>query len=204
MVKRSKLTKNITKPQFDNGYWYTDEIKAFARELGIPNSSKLRKDELEKIIREFIRTGKISSTIRRNITRSGLKDYELGLKPALRIINYTSNKQTKQFIEKEALKIRPGLKKKSGARYRLNRWREEQLNQGNKITYADLINEYIRLNESESPFKKIPHGRYINFVAEYLKKEPGATREKAIKAWKKLKDLDIPKEYKSWKRTGDK
>lgn len=204
MAKKSKLTKNITKAQFDNGYWYTDEIKAFTKELGIPNSSKLRKDELEKIIREFIQSGKVSSTIRRNITRSGIKDYELGLKPALRIINYTSNKQTKQFVEKAALKIRPGLKKKSGARYRLNRWREEQLNQGNKITYADLINEYIRLNESESPFKKIPHGRYINFVAEYLKKEPGATREKAIKAWKKLKDLDIPKEYKAWKRTGDK
>jgi hypothetical protein len=204
MAKKIKLTKHITRAQFDNGYWYAEEIKTFAKELGIPNGSKLRKDALEKIIREFIRTGKVSSFIRGNIPRSGVKDYELGLKPALKIVNYTSNKQTKQFIEKEALKIRPGLKKKSGARYRLNRWREEQLSRGSKITYADLIHEYIRLNESETPFEKIPHGRYINFVAEYLKKEPGATREKAIKAWRKLKDLDVPKEYKSWKKAGGK
>jgi hypothetical protein len=200
MAKKIKLTKHITRAQFDNGYWYADEIKAFAKELGIANSSKLRKDELEKMVGEFIRTGKVSSSIRSNISRSGVKDYELGLKPGLRIVNYTSNKQTKQFLEKEALKIRPGLKKKSGARYRLNRWREEQLSQGKKITYADLIDEYIRLNESKAPFEKIPHGRYINFITEYLKKEPGATREKAIKAWKKLKTLDVSKEYKSWKK----
>jgi hypothetical protein len=142
--------------------------------------------------------------VRRNIPRSGPRDYEVGLKPTLRIVNYTSNKKTKQFIEKEALKIKPGLKKKSGAGYRLNRWREEQIDQGNKITYGDLINQYIRLNEGERPFKKITHGRYINFISEYLKEEPNATREQAVKAWRKLKKLEIPKEYKSWKKASGK
>jgi hypothetical protein len=203
MTKMIRLSKNMTMTQFDNGYWYVDEIKAFAKELGIRNSSRLRKDQLEKIIKEFIRTGKISSE-HSNISRSGVKDFELGLAPALKIINYTSNKETKQFIEKEALKIRPDLKKKSGARYRLNRWREEQLHRGNKITYADLINEYIRLNDDAVPFKKIQHGRYINFVSEYLKNEPNATRERAIEEWKKLKNLAIPKDYKSWKRNNRK
>lgn len=201
MPKKVKLTKDITAAEFDNGYWYADEIKAFAKQLGIPHSSKLRKDELEKLIKQFIRTGgKVSSSSRKNIIQTGIKDNELGLTPSLPINNYTSNKETKQFIEKEALKINPNLKKKSGTSYRLNRWREEQINRGNKITYADLVGEYIRLNESSEPFEKIAHGRYINFISEYLKKEPNATRQKAIKAWKKLKEIDTPKDYKSWKR----
>jgi hypothetical protein len=199
-MAKPKLTKKITAAQFDNGYWYIHEIKTFAKEIGIPNSSKLRKDELERLIKIFIRTGKVSVSKRKNIRQSGPKDFELGLKPALVIRNYTNNKETKQFIESEAFKIKPELKKKSGARYRLNRWREEQINRGKKITYADLIKEYIRLNALEQPFEKIPHGRYINFIAEYLKKEPNATREKAIKAWEKLKHFDTLKNYESWKK----
>jgi hypothetical protein len=203
MAKKVKLTKNITETEFDNGYWYADEIKAFAKQLGIPNSSKLRKDELEKLIKQFIRTGKVSSSNRKRNTQTGRKDYEAGLTPSMIINNYTSNKETKQFIEKEALKISPKLKKRPGARYRLNRWREDQINKGNKITYADLIDEYIRLNESDEPFEKIAHGRYINFIAEYLKKEPNATRQAAVKSWEKLKKMDIPKDYKSWKKLGN-
>ena len=143
MSKKIELTKDITEAEFDNGYWYADEIKAFAKQLGIPYSSKLRKDELEKLIKQFIRTGgKVFSSTRKNIIQTGTKDYELGLTPSLIINNYTSNKETKQFIEKEALKINPNLKNKSGSSYRLNRWREEQINKGNKITYADLVAEY--------------------------------------------------------------
>lgn len=200
MTKRIKLTKDITETEFDNGYWYADDIKTFAKEIGIPNSSKLRKDELEKLITEFIRTGKVSASNRKNITPIGIKDHELGLTLTLTINNYTNNKETKQFIEKEALKINPNIKKISGAGYRLNRWREEQINNGKKITYGDLVGQYLKLNETEEPFQKIPHGRYINFLADYLAKEKDATRDKAIKAWKQLKKLDIPKDYKSWKK----
>jgi len=159
----------------------------------------LRKDELETLVKTYLRTGDIATPRRKNIAQKGKKDYELGLKLTLTINNYTNNKETKSFIEKEALKIKPKLKKKSGVSYRLNRWREKQIAKGNKITYGDLVKEYIRLNETEKPFEKIPHGRYINFLAEYLKNEPEATRQKAIKAWKMLKKLDIPKDYNSWK-----
>ena len=116
------------------------------------------------------------------------------------IINYTNNKETKNFIEQEAFKIKPDLKKKSGTSYRLNRWREEQIADGKKITYRDLVKQYIQLNERKEPFAKIPHGRYINFLADYLANEKGATRDMAIRAWKRLRKLDIPKDYKSWKK----
>ncbi len=199
MNKKTKLTKDITEQQFDNGYWYADEIKSFAKEIGIPNSAKLRKDELEELIKVYLRTKKVGMINRKNITPKGIKDFELGLKLSLPIINYTNNKQTKTFIEQETLISNPAIKKKSGAGYRLNRWREEQISNGKKITYGDLVKKYIQLNESKEPFEKIPSGRYINFLAEYLVNEKGATRKEAIKAWKQLKELDTPKNYESWR-----
>ena len=47
------LSKSMTVEQFDNGYWYALEIKAFAVDIGIPAASKLRKDELEELIKHF-------------------------------------------------------------------------------------------------------------------------------------------------------
>ena len=62
------------------------------------------------------------------------------------------------------------------------------------------MREYVRLNQTEAPFAPIPHGRYINFLSEFLKAEPGATRPQAIRAWHKLKTLDLPKHYQAWKQ----
>jgi hypothetical protein len=200
MTEKIRLIKGITLKQFENGYWYSDELKGFAKEIGIRNTSKLRKDELEKLIKQFIRKGVVSSFSRASVDRNIPRDFELGLKPSLRIVHYVSNKETKKFIEQEALKIRPLLKRRSGARYRLNRWREQQLHAGRKITYADLIKEYIRLNEGLEPFERIAHGRFINFLSDFLKNESDATRRGALKAWKQLKKLDTPKDYKSWKK----
>ena len=91
-----------------------------------------------------------------------------------------------------------GYKRRSGARYRLNRWREDRLARGVAITYRDLVAEYVRLSTSKQPFVKIPHGRYINFLAEYLANEPDASHAAARAAWRRLKALDIPKDYTSW------
>jgi len=78
-------------------------------------------------------------------------------------------------------------------RYRLNRWREEQLVNGVKLSYGDLVKEYVRLNLTKEPFAQIPHGRYINFMSDFLAGERGATWKQALRAWKKLKKLDAPK-----------
>lgn len=199
MNKKIKLTKDISVQEFENNYWYAKEIKSFAKDIGIPNSSKLRKDELEKLIKNYLQTGRIEVIYRKCFNPKGEKDFKLGLNLDLYIINYTNNNTTIDFIEQEAVKINPSIKKKSGAWYRLNRWREEQITSGNNITYGDLINKYIQLNESEEPFEKIPSARYINFLADFLANEKSATREVGIKAWKQLKEINIPKDYKSWK-----
>lgn len=197
MTKPARLTRYITEKEFDNGYWYAHEIKAFAKMLGIANSSKLRKDELEQLIKHFLRTGQIRRSDRKNVIKTGIKDIDIGLTLSLPINHYTSNRQTKNFIMKEAQKIDPGLVIKSGVWYRLNRWREEQVTKGKKITYRDLINYFIKLNHQK--FKKVGVVRYINFLSDFLANEKDATREQAIKAWGQLKKLDVPKDYKSWK-----
>ena len=190
----------MTAEQFDNGYWYALEIKAFADEIGIPLASRLRKDELEELIKHFLRTGEAKGPTRKNLSRSGVRDIERGLSLKLPVVNYTSNKETKDFILKEALKLVPNLKRKSGARYRLNRWREQRIDKGIKITYEDLVKQYVRLNQLEGSFPQAPSGRYINFLSNFLAAEKNATREQAVKAWRQLKKLDIPKDYRSWKK----
>jgi hypothetical protein len=188
----------MTLAQFDNGYWYATELKEFAETIGIPSATRLRKDELEKAIKLYLETGKIKSPTRRSLSTSGTKDVERGLSLDLTVVVYTNDKETKAFLEREAHRLAPGLKRRSGVRYRLNRWREEQLIKGVKLTYGDLVKEYIRLSQTKEPFAQIPHGRYINFMSDFLAAEKGATREQAMRAWEKLKALDVPKDYRSW------
>jgi hypothetical protein len=199
MARQTKLLKGITEEAFDNAYWYADEIKAFAKDIGINNSSKLRKDELEQLIKHFLRTGQVKNAERKNIVKLGVKDLDKGLTVFLPIINYTSNNQTKSFIKAEALNKEPGLKIKSGVWYRLNRWRDEQVTKGKRITYGALVRQFIQLNQLEK-FEKVPSGRYINFLSDFLANEKNATKDQALKTWKELKRLEIPKDYKSWKK----
>jgi hypothetical protein len=197
---KPKLSPKMTEAQFERGYWYALELKEFATQLGVPSANRLRKDELEKAIKSFLRSGKIVSPAKGPRRMSGIKDVEKGLSLKLPVVHYTSNKETKDFIARESLKIVPDLKTRSGVKYWMNRWREEQLNQGIQITYKDLVNQYIRLNQSEESFAKIPSVRYLTFLSEFLASEKEATRESALKAWKELKGLDIPKNYQAWKK----
>lgn len=200
MTNRIKLAKNITEKEFDNGYWYADEIKAFAKQIGIANSAKLRKDELEPLIKFYLRTEKIKNSDRQNVVKTGIKDTDIGLTASLSINHYTNNDQTKNFILAEAQKSVPNLAIKSGVWYRINRWRDEQATAEKKITYGDLIDQFVTLNQTDGKFKKVAVTRYINFLSDYLANEKGATRQQAINEWKKLKTMDIKKDYKSWKQ----
>ena len=193
-----KLSTSMTLTQFDNGYWYAIELKEFGRAIGIPSANMLRKDELEKAIKLFLETGRIRSRTKRRLSTAAVKDVERGLSLDLPVVVYTNDKETKSFLDREARKRAPGVKRKSGTRYRLNRWRERQLARGVKLAYGDVVDEYVRLNQTKEPFAQIASARYINFVSDFLAAEKDATREQAMNAWKKLKTLNIPKNYRSW------
>ena len=118
---------------------------------------------------------------------------------ARRVVVYTNDARTKAFLESQARKIDRGFVRRSGARYRLNRWRERQLGRNRKITYGDLVKEYVRLCRSPKAFARVPHGRYINFVSDFREANPQATFAEAVRAWHTVKRLPVPKTYRAWK-----
>jgi hypothetical protein len=191
------LSPTMTLRQFENGYWYREELKEFAGRIGIPAATKLRKDELEKAIVLFLRTGIAALPTKRALRKTGLKDVERGLHLKRRIQNYTSNRRTKDFIIEQGRRMAPDVRKKSGVWYRLNRWREEQITAGARPTYGDLVRQYVALNNRRR-FERIPVGRYNNFVADFLAADKTATRADIVAAWNALKKLDVPKDYASW------
>jgi SAP domain-containing protein len=190
------LSPTMTPREFENGYWYVDELRDFANQIGIPEASRLRKDEIERAIEAFLRTGTAGLPTKRALRKTGARDLERGLSLNLRIEHYTSNRETKDFIIRQARKVDPDVREKSGVWYRLNRWREGEITNGNRPTYGDLVQQYVALNRMER-FDKVPHGRYVNFVAAFLATEKGGTRSDAIAAWAELKTMDIPKDYAS-------
>ena len=66
------LSPTMTLREFENGYWYLDQLKDFAERIGIPAAKKLRKDELEKAIVAFLRTGNAALPTERSMRRTGV------------------------------------------------------------------------------------------------------------------------------------
>jgi hypothetical protein len=190
------LSPTMTLREFENGYWYLDQLQDFAERIGIPAAKKLRKDELEKGIVAFLRTDNATLPTKRSLRRTRVKDVERGLNLKLRIENYTSNRETKDFIIEQARLMAPDVREKSGVWYRLNRWREGQITGGKHPTYGDLVRQYIVLNKMPR-FERVPHGRYINFVADFLAAENGGDayrgnrRVERAQAARRPKDLCV-------------
>ena len=194
-----KLSKNITLEEFDNNYWYAIDLKCFAKEIGVKGAKNTRKDQLEVIIRRFIITGEVSkveATLKKEVT---YKDYDGSeLKMNTQVENYCSNKITKSFILAAAKKIQPDLPKKSGVWYWINRWREEQL-KNNKLTYGDIVHQFIELSNKAEKLPRIPSTKFNNFITDFLAANMG-NRHDALIAWEQLKSINIPKTFEAWKK----
>ena len=199
-ARKRKLSLRTTLRAFDNGYWYAAELREFAIKMRIPFANKLRKDQLETAIKDLLfadgaKVGAISVT-----PKQGPRDVDRGLHLDLPVVHYTSNKETKLFIEREAAKIQPGFNRAAGTRYLLNRWREEQIAAGCRIAYRDLVLQAIALNEGKRGPLRVEHGRYINFISDYMADNNGAAHDDAVRAWHEVKAMDAPKTYAAWVR----
>ena len=186
----------MTIQEFENKYWYMSELKVLAKSLEIPFDLKIRKDQLEEMIIQFLETGTVN---KRNCYQSKSRNRDI-LNSHIYVENFNNKKETWEFIHSEMDKRIPGLKPKSGAKYWLNRWIENKLSHGEKITYNDVICEYIRLNKTEGKLPQIPSCKFNNFISDYLANEKNATREEALDAWNKLKDMKAKKDYITWKK----
>jgi hypothetical protein len=197
---KRKLSAAMTLRAFDNGYWYAEDLRAFAVQLKIPLASRLRKDQLEAAIKGLLFAGGAKAAAISVAPKQGPRDVDRGLRPDLRVVHYTSNKETKLFIEREAAKIQPGFQRAPGTRYLLNRWREEQIAAGRTITYRDLALQAIALNKSKRGPLRIEQGRYMNFISDYMAANKGAAHADAVSAWHEVKAMDAPKTYAAWAR----
>lgn len=200
MPSNPRLSKQMTVDVFENNYWYAVELKAFAKEIGIPRSHRLRKDQLESAIKRYLSDGKlVEKPVKISRKRIAPKDYEMSpLTSNTRIINYTSNKVTKAFIQTEARKRQPGVPKKSGAWYWLNRWREDQIEKRLKITYGDLVEYFLILSNTQERLPRIPSTKFNNFISDFLSAKAGS-RSDATAAWETLKKWDCPKTFEAWR-----
>jgi hypothetical protein len=189
----------MTLQAFDNGYWYAEELRAFAVKMDIPAAGRFRKDQLEAAIKSLLFGGRAKAAIAVP-RKQGPRDVDRGLRLNLPVVHYTSNKETKLFLEREAAKIVPAFRRASGTRYLLNRWREEQIAAGRRITYRDLVLQAIALNKSKRGPLRVEHGRYLNFISDYLADNQAAPHRDAVRAWHEVKAMDAPKTYAEWVR----
>ena len=198
--RKRSLSVGMTLRAFDNGYWYATELRAFAVEMKVPFASELRKDQLEAAIKDLLFAKGTKVAAISVAPEQGPRDLDRGLRLDLPVVHYTSNKETQSFLEREAAKIQPGFERASGTRYLLNRWREEQIAAGRKITYRDLVLQAIALNENKRGPLRAEHGRYINFMSDYMADNKGAAHADAVRAWHEVKAMDSPKTYAAWVR----
>ncbi|WP_277056431.1 SAP domain-containing protein, partial [Treponema socranskii] len=87
----------MTIKEFENKYWYMSELKAFAKSLEIPFDSKIRKDQLEKMIIQFLETGTVNQ---KNRFRSKNRDRDI-LNNSSYVENFSNKKETWEFIHSE-------------------------------------------------------------------------------------------------------
>ncbi|MDE2778871.1 MAG: SAP domain-containing protein [Chloroflexota bacterium] len=192
-----KLRPSMSVEEFEDGYFYAAELKAFARQLGIAVGRR-RKPELEALIREFLRTGTVPPANPEPDRRSGKSRDRLA--PETIVRDYVDNRRTKDFLRDLVHARVPQLKDKSGQWYRLNEWRRSQLRAGQSFTYADLANRLLELMRWEGPFPRIPAGRFNNFVTDFFADpgNKGKTRAEAVAAWEHIKSLPGPKTYQAY------
>jgi len=71
---------------------------------------------------------------------------------------------------------------------------------GVKITYGDLVREYVRLNRPDVAHERAAQVCYINFLSDLSRAEKDAVRTDGVRAWAEVKKLDGPKTYQAWKQ----
>ncbi len=193
----AKLRSSMSVEEFDDGYFYATELKAYARKLGIAVGRR-RKLEIEALIRDFLRTGVVPAPDPEPRRQSGEGRDRLAAGTVVR--NYVDDRRTKGFLRGTVHARAPSLKDKSGQWYWLNDWRRGQLQAGRRITYADLGNRLLELMRTEGRLPRIAAARFNNFITDF-RADPankGKSRADAVGAWEHVKSVPGPKTYAAY------
>ena len=195
----SVLHRRMSLEEFDNGYFYAADLKVFAREIGITVGT-FRKFELEELIREFLRTGKVPDHKPVMPRRAGGARDEL--KPDTVVTNYVGDRRTKDFLLELVHAKAPDLGSKSGQWYWLNDWRRKMQGAQERFTYRDMADHLRALMQNDGRLPRIPSGRMINFITDFWADpaNAGIPRKEVLDAWMWLKVQPGPKTYAQYRR----
>ena len=180
--------------EFNNGYFYVSDLRTFARELGI-TVGNFRKFELEELIREYLRTGKVPDRKPVSPRKTGtVRDV---LKEETVVTNYVGDRKTKAFLLELVHAEAPGLRNKSGQWYWLNDWRRKRQVARERFTYRDLAGHLRMLMQTRGRLPQILSARMNNFITDF-RADPanaGISRDEVLKAWNWLKAQPGPNTY---------
>ncbi|SNZ06254.1 SAP domain-containing protein [Cohaesibacter gelatinilyticus] len=198
-MAEKKLRIDMSVAEFDAGYFYATDMKAFAREIGI-SVGNFRKSELEDLIRDFLATGKVPSRKPVLPRKPGAERDELAVN--VTVTNYVGDKKTKQFLLELVAKKEADLKNKSGQWYWLNDWRRLRQESDRTFTYQDLADHLHSLMTTKGRLPQIPSARMNNFITDFYSDPQNSDipRADVLKAWEWLKVKSGPKTYQKYKR----
>jgi len=95
----------MTTKEFENKYWHMSELKALAKSFEISFNSKIRKDQLEKMIIQFLETDMVS---KKQEVRSKSPNIDI-LNNNVYVENFRNNKETQEIhtslVQREKRKI---------------------------------------------------------------------------------------------------
>jgi hypothetical protein len=193
-----ELDPAMSVSDFESSYFYAADLKRVARELGI-TIGNARKHEIESLILEFLRTGRVPE-------HHPVKPRQAGrprdvLTPATLVVNYVGDKRTKSLLLEIVRSWSPTIADKSGQWCWLNDWRRQQQAAGTKFTYEDLAARLRQLMETDGRLPQIPSARMNNFLTDF-RADPAnsdASRDEAMAAWQLLKASKGPKTFEHYK-----
>lgn len=193
------LRKGMSEKEFSDVYFYADQLKQFAREIGIPVGNR-RKIELEDLIRRYLLTGHIE-TSRSTPSRQTARVRDR-LEKDVAVVNYVDDRRTKEFLLRCVHEQAPELKDKSGQWYWLNDWRRRKQEEGARFTYKSLANHLRQLMETSGRLRQIPSARMNNFITDYRadSSAPQVSHKELMDKWMWLKRQPGPNTYAEYKR----
>jgi hypothetical protein len=65
-------------------------------------------------------------------------------------------------------------------------------------TSRSLLKKSAPPRQNQDGPLRVEHGRYVNFIADFMKANEHAAMSEAIAAWNALKKMDVPKTYQAW------
>lgn len=186
LILRPILTKEIHIDDFNNYYWLKEELQLFCKENGLSSSGS--KMEISDRIKTFLLTGEITKPIRNVKTKKKQKN-ELSLDTVI-AENHRCGEDVRAFF-----------KTVIHSKFHFSVYIQNYFKNNVGKTYRDVVTAwYVEEERKKSPLYKTeiaPQFEYNQFTRDYFvdPKNKGKSREDAIRAWNKIKNLPGTNKY---------